>query len=140
MCVVSGCSRRALAQFGRRHSPQNARANPPDTRPRTPTQTTPSNHHHHHGPLLKTKPRHIQTHTHTQTTHLTTTTTPKKTPKHTRNSYIIPTPVVEHFITDFDRHGAYTGFPCLGVEWQKLENPDMREALKMKVRVCFCDG
>lgn len=29
--------------------------------------------------------------------------------------------------------GSYTGFPCLGVEWQKLENPDMRKALKMKV-------
>lgn len=30
--------------------------------------------------------------------------------------------------------GAYTGFPCLGVEWQKLENPDMRKALNMQVR------
>jgi hypothetical protein len=30
--------------------------------------------------------------------------------------------------------GSYTGFPCLGVEWQKLENPDMRTALKMQVR------
>ncbi|PNW73966.1 hypothetical protein CHLRE_13g579901v5 [Chlamydomonas reinhardtii] len=46
--------------------------------------------------------------------------------------YIIPTPVIHHFLTDFERHGAYTGFPCLGVEWQKLENPDLRTVLKMK--------
>ena len=47
--------------------------------------------------------------------------------------YIIPTPVIHHFITDYERNGAYTGFPCLGVEWQKMENPDLRTALKMKV-------
>eukprot|EP00877_Chromochloris_zofingiensis_P004183 jgi/Chrzof1/13766/Cz08g11120.t1 len=46
--------------------------------------------------------------------------------------YIIPTPVITHFITDYERNGAYTGFPCLGVEWQKLENPDLRKALKMQ--------
>ncbi|GIL75570.1 hypothetical protein Vretifemale_5346 [Volvox reticuliferus] len=46
--------------------------------------------------------------------------------------YIIPTPVIEHFLTDYARHGRYTGFPCLGVEWQKLENPDLRAALKMQ--------
>ena len=50
--------------------------------------------------------------------------------------YIIPTPVIHHFLTDFERHGAYTGFPCLGVEWQKLENPDLRTVLKMKVGAC----
>ncbi|GIL64530.1 hypothetical protein Vafri_18424 [Volvox africanus] len=46
--------------------------------------------------------------------------------------YIIPTPVIEHFLTDYARHGRYTGFPCLGVEWQKMENPDLRAALKMQ--------
>ncbi|WIA23171.1 hypothetical protein OEZ86_010064 [Tetradesmus obliquus] len=46
--------------------------------------------------------------------------------------YIIPEPVIAHFINDYERNGGYTGFPCLGVEWQKLENPDMRKALKMK--------
>ncbi|KXZ47287.1 hypothetical protein GPECTOR_36g14 [Gonium pectorale] len=46
--------------------------------------------------------------------------------------YIIPTPVIQHFLTDYARHGRYTGFPCLGVEWQKLENPDLRAALKMQ--------
>lgn len=25
----------------------------------------------------------------------------------------------------------YEGFPCLGIEWQKMENPDLRTALKM---------
>lgn len=44
--------------------------------------------------------------------------------------------MVEHFLTDYERHGRYTGFPSLGVEWQKLENPDLRAALNMQVRVC----
>uniref|UniRef100_A0A061SEI7 Protease do-like 9-like n=1 Tax=Tetraselmis sp. GSL018 TaxID=582737 RepID=A0A061SEI7_9CHLO len=46
--------------------------------------------------------------------------------------YVIPTPVIKHFITDFDRNGQYTGFPALGVEWQKMENPHLRNALGMK--------
>ena len=48
--------------------------------------------------------------------------------------FIIPTPVVFHFIQDVERHGRYTGFPILGVEWQKLENPDLRSKLGMPVR------
>lgn len=40
--------------------------------------------------------------------------------------YIIPTPVIEHFIKDFERNGRYTGFPTLGVSWQKMENPTLR--------------
>jgi hypothetical protein len=28
----------------------------------------------------------------------------------------------------------HTGFPTIRAEWQKLENPDLRKALKMKVR------
>ena len=43
--------------------------------------------------------------------------------------YIIPTTVIQHFIQDYERNGRYTGFPSLGIKWQKLENPDMREAL-----------
>jgi hypothetical protein len=43
-------------------------------------------------------------------------------------------PVIAHFINDYERNGQYTGFPCLGVEWQKLENPDLRQALLMRVR------
>lgn len=46
--------------------------------------------------------------------------------------YVIPTPVITHFITDYVRNGDYTGFPILGIEWQKMENPDLRKALGMK--------
>ncbi|XP_021848466.1 protease Do-like 9 [Spinacia oleracea] len=46
--------------------------------------------------------------------------------------YVIPTPVIMHFIQDYERNGAYTGFPILGFEWQKMENPDLRVAMGMK--------
>ncbi|GMJ04232.1 degradation of periplasmic proteins 9, DegP protease 9 [Hibiscus trionum] len=46
--------------------------------------------------------------------------------------YVIPTPVIMHFIQDYEKNGAYTGFPVLGVEWQKMENPDLRLAMGMK--------
>ncbi|XP_021719067.1 protease Do-like 9 [Chenopodium quinoa] len=46
--------------------------------------------------------------------------------------YVIPTPVINHFIQDYERNGAYTGFPILGFEWQKMENPDLRIAMGMK--------
>ncbi|KAJ4973886.1 hypothetical protein NE237_007060 [Protea cynaroides] len=46
--------------------------------------------------------------------------------------YVIPTPVIMHFIQDYERNGEYTGFPILGVEWQKMENPDLRIAMGMK--------
>ncbi|KAK3225317.1 hypothetical protein Dsin_005179 [Dipteronia sinensis] len=46
--------------------------------------------------------------------------------------YVIPTPVIVHFIKDYEKNGAYTGFPILGVEWQKMENPDLRMAMGMK--------
>lgn len=42
--------------------------------------------------------------------------------------------MIEHFINDFDRHGKYTGFPCLGLEWQKMESPFLRKALGMQAR------
>ncbi|CAL5228784.1 g11976 [Coccomyxa viridis] len=45
--------------------------------------------------------------------------------------YIIPPPVIQHFITDFERNGRYTAFPALGVEWQKMESPFLRSALGM---------
>eukprot|EP00249_Psilotum_nudum_P010396 c22518_g2_i1 orf=419-2386(-) len=45
--------------------------------------------------------------------------------------YVIPTPVIAHFINDYERTGDYTGFPILGIEWQKMENPDLRKALGM---------
>nr|GLL22333.1 protease Do-like 9 [Ipomoea trifida] len=46
--------------------------------------------------------------------------------------YVIPTPVIMHFIQDYEKNGAYTGFPILGVEWQKMENPDLRLSVGMK--------
>lgn len=46
--------------------------------------------------------------------------------------YVIPTPVIMHFIKDYKKNGAYTGFPILGVEWQKMENPDLRLSMGMK--------
>ncbi|XP_034673021.1 protease Do-like 9 [Vitis riparia] len=46
--------------------------------------------------------------------------------------YVIPTPVIKHFIQDYEKNGAYTGFPILCLEWQKMENPDLRMAMGMK--------
>lgn len=45
--------------------------------------------------------------------------------------YVIPTPVIMHFIRDYEKSGEYTGFPILGIEWQKMENPDLRKAMGM---------
>ncbi|XP_038984047.1 protease Do-like 9 [Phoenix dactylifera] len=45
--------------------------------------------------------------------------------------YVIPTPVILHFINDYEKSGEYTGFPILGIEWQKMENPDLRKAIGM---------
>ncbi|KAM7511445.1 hypothetical protein LguiB_010320 [Lonicera macranthoides] len=45
--------------------------------------------------------------------------------------YVIPTPVIMHFIQDYKKNGTYTGFPILGVEWQKMENPDLRVSMGM---------
>ncbi|GMN42458.1 hypothetical protein TIFTF001_011654 [Ficus carica] len=45
--------------------------------------------------------------------------------------YVIPTPVIMHFIKDYEKNGTYTGFPILGVEWQKMENPDLRSSIGM---------
>ncbi|KAK9669402.1 hypothetical protein RND81_13G127100 [Saponaria officinalis] len=46
--------------------------------------------------------------------------------------YVIPTPIVMHFIQDYEMNGAYTGFPLLGIEWQKMENPHARMSMGMK--------
>ncbi|OEL20967.1 Protease Do-like 9 [Dichanthelium oligosanthes] len=46
--------------------------------------------------------------------------------------YVIPTPVITHFIKDYEKSGEYTGFPILGIEWQKMENPDLRKSMGMK--------
>ncbi|KFK33145.1 hypothetical protein AALP_AA6G336800 [Arabis alpina] len=45
--------------------------------------------------------------------------------------YVIPTPVIVHFIQDYEKHDKYTGFPVIGIEWQKMENPDLRKKMGM---------
>eukprot|EP00898_Chlorokybus_atmophyticus_P008573 jgi/Chlat1/8717/Chrsp9S08549 len=46
--------------------------------------------------------------------------------------YVIPTPVINHFLMDYEKTGKYTGFPALCIEWQKLESPALRAYLGMK--------
>eukprot|EP00471_Norrisiella_sphaerica_P004880 CAMPEP_0184480848 /NCGR_PEP_ID=MMETSP0113_2-20130426/2346_1 /TAXON_ID=91329 /ORGANISM="Norrisiella sphaerica, Strain BC52" /LENGTH=657 /DNA_ID=CAMNT_0026859587 /DNA_START=158 /DNA_END=2131 /DNA_ORIENTATION=- len=43
--------------------------------------------------------------------------------------YIIPVPIIEHFLNDIELHGNYTGFCRLGISWQTTENEAMREYL-----------
>ena len=45
--------------------------------------------------------------------------------------WIIPTTVIHHFLSDVASNGSYTGFPSLGIEWQKMENPDLRKYSSM---------
>ena len=46
--------------------------------------------------------------------------------------YIIPTPVVNHFLNDYLKNTTFTGFPALGIQWQKLEAVALRRAYNMK--------
>ncbi|KAI4349597.1 hypothetical protein L6164_010164 [Bauhinia variegata] len=46
--------------------------------------------------------------------------------------YVIPTTVVTRFLDDYERNGKYSGFPCLGILLQKLENPALRTCLKVQ--------
>ena len=46
--------------------------------------------------------------------------------------YVIPTAVIKHFLEDYRKNGCYKGFPSLGIEWQKLENPQLRNAMRMQ--------
>ncbi|GAX82217.1 hypothetical protein CEUSTIGMA_g9645.t1 [Chlamydomonas eustigma] len=45
--------------------------------------------------------------------------------------YVIPTPVVHHFLNDYIRTGRFTGFPALGIQWQKMESDALRRSYKM---------
>ncbi|KAK4402375.1 Protease Do-like 9 [Sesamum angolense] len=47
--------------------------------------------------------------------------------------YVIPTPVIMHFIQDYEKHGMYTGYPVLGIQWQKMENKDLRLSMGMRL-------
>ncbi|KAH9623886.1 hypothetical protein KSS87_018556, partial [Heliosperma pusillum] len=46
---------------------------------------------------------------------------------------IIPTPIVTDFIRDYERNRAYTGFPILGIEWQKLEMKSDQKGIRIKL-------
>lgn len=45
--------------------------------------------------------------------------------------YMVPAPIIKHFLTDI-ADGKYEGFPELGILFQKMENPDLREKFLMK--------
>jgi hypothetical protein len=46
--------------------------------------------------------------------------------------YVIPTPVVHHFLNDYLTNGKFTGFPGLGIQWQRMESEALRKAHHMK--------
>lgn len=46
--------------------------------------------------------------------------------------YVIPTPVVHHFLSDYVENGTFTGFPGLGIQWQRMESEALRKAYHMK--------
>ena len=45
--------------------------------------------------------------------------------------YIIPVPVINHFLDDVKEKGKYVGFCTLGLTCQATENTHLREHLKM---------
>jgi len=44
---------------------------------------------------------------------------------------MVPAPIINHFLKDIS-DGKYDGFPELGILFQKMENPDLREKFQMK--------
>jgi len=48
--------------------------------------------------------------------------------------YIIPVPVVKHFLEDIDRHQNFTGFCDLGIQWQPIESDHMRLYFKLATK------
>jgi len=45
--------------------------------------------------------------------------------------FIIPSPVVEHFLAEVAAHGTYRGYCSLGLHCQSMENPHLRASLGM---------
>eukprot|EP00922_Rhytidocystis_sp_ex-Travisia-forbesii_P065142 GHVS01096823.1.p1 GENE.GHVS01096823.1~~GHVS01096823.1.p1 ORF type:complete len:492 (-),score=63.39 GHVS01096823.1:71-1546(-) len=43
--------------------------------------------------------------------------------------YIVPTPVIEHFLNDMQKNNKYTGFVTLGLTYQPMENCSLRKFL-----------
>eukprot|EP01119_Soliformovum_irregulare_P005076 TRINITY_DN1645_c1_g1_i1.p1 TRINITY_DN1645_c1_g1~~TRINITY_DN1645_c1_g1_i1.p1 ORF type:complete len:553 (+),score=147.15 TRINITY_DN1645_c1_g1_i1:20-1678(+) len=46
--------------------------------------------------------------------------------------FIIPVPIIKHFLEDKIRNPRYMGFPALGVQCQPMENPFLRKFFKLK--------
>lgn len=45
--------------------------------------------------------------------------------------YVIPIPVIDHFLRDYEVHGNFTGFPSIGIQWQKMESEALRRSAQM---------
>ena len=45
--------------------------------------------------------------------------------------YIIPTPVIKHFLTAVEENGQYGGFCTLDISYQLMENSQLRNHFKM---------
>jgi S1-C subfamily serine protease len=46
---------------------------------------------------------------------------------------MVPVPIINHFLTDISKNnGVYRGFSGLGILYQSMENPDIREKFQMK--------
>eukprot|EP00118_Oscarella_pearsei_P014911 m.130545 g.130545 ORF g.130545 m.130545 type:complete len:545 (+) comp38032_c0_seq9:121-1755(+) len=48
--------------------------------------------------------------------------------------YIIPIPVINHFLKDYEVHGSYVGFCRMGIRWQKLESECMRKYIGLSLQ------
>ena len=46
--------------------------------------------------------------------------------------YMIPAPIIKHFLNDIKKNSKYDGFPNLGVQFERMENPFLRKWAKMK--------
>ncbi|XP_058197151.1 protease Do-like 9 isoform X3 [Rhododendron vialii] len=44
----------------------------------------------------------------------------------------VPAVTIKHLIQDYDKNGAYTGLPILGIKWQKMENFSLRVFMNME--------
>src|SRR5690606_2701417 len=46
--------------------------------------------------------------------------------------YVIPVPIISHFLENIERFGTYRGFPVLGIQCQPMENSQLRNFFGMK--------
>jgi S1-C subfamily serine protease len=45
--------------------------------------------------------------------------------------YMVPAPVIDHFLKD-SANSQHNGIPCIGIAWQGMENPGLRDYARMK--------